>query len=55
MEEDNQATSHEGKKIINYPSQLSLMLFLSHKSMAIEPQKESSTLIGKEYENGDRK
>ena len=24
MEEDNQATSHEGKKIINYPSQFKL-------------------------------
>ena len=31
------------------------MLFLSQRSMETEPQKESSKLIGKEYENGERK
>ena len=31
------------------------MLFLSHRSMEIEQQKESSNLIGREYDNGDRR
>ena len=31
------------------------MLFLSHRFMVIEQQKESSMLIEKDYENGERK
>ena len=42
-----------GIKAINY--NLSSMLFLLHKSMEIQPQKENSKLTGKEYENGERK
>ena len=54
MEEDNKATSHKGEKIEAISYNLRWMLFLSQRSMKIEPQKESSKLIGKEYENFER-
>ena len=34
---------------------LSSMLFILHRSMETEPQRESSKLIGKECDNGERK
>ena len=55
MKEDDQATSHKWEKIEATPYSLRSMLFLSHGSMEIDTQKERSKLIGKEYENGERK
>ena len=55
MVKDNQATSHKGEKLEAIPYNLSSMLFLSHKSMEIQPRKEISKLIGKEYKNGEKK
>ena len=45
----------KGEKLKAIPHNLRSMLFLSHRSMEIEQQKESSNLIGREYDNGDRR
>ena len=56
MEEDNQVTSHKGEKIRNYPLQFKLdAISFAQIPMEIDPQKESSKLIGKEYENAQSK
>ena len=55
MEVDNQATSHKGEKLEAVPYKLSSILFLSHSSMEIESQKESSKMIRNGYENSIEK
>ena len=51
----NQTTSHIGDILEAIPYNLNSMLFFPQRSMKIEPQKESSKLIGKECENDEKK
>ena len=44
----------KGKKLEAIPYNISSMLFFSHRSLEKEPQKDSSKLIGKGYENSAR-
>ena len=55
MKEDDQATSHKWKKNRSYPLQFKVDAISFTRSMEIDTQKERSKLIGKEYENGERK
>ena len=55
MDKDNQTTSHIGDILEAIPYNLNSMLFFPQRSMKIEPQKESSKLIGKECENDEKK